>query len=145
MKNTILIFAIFLSTTLYSQNPSEKDIKTFCNSFANTIVSGDLNNALNYFDPDYKRVQHDEYLAGNTKQFIQEFLAGYNNFCCFKRTMRTPSIDNIKSIKLVNIKYTDDQYIAKFKIELETGKPIKLSTTIVFKSEKEIYFVGAVG
>ncbi len=144
MKTNILIISlIILPCLILAQNVSKKDIKFVCSEFEQTILNKNLDASLKFFEPEYKEMQHDRFLEGRTSQFIREFLAGATKG---KALYRTPEITEIKSIKLKKIKFTkDNEAEAILLIKLEDGAKLRSQVLIIIKSDKEIYFVGAVG
>jgi len=144
MKIKILIISlIMIPGLLLAQNASKKDIKAVCTEFEQTILNKNLDASLKFFEPEYKQMQHDRFLEGNTTQFVREFLAGATKG---KALYRTPEIAEIESIKLKKIKFTTDHEAeATLFIKLKDGAKLRSQVLIIIKSDKEIYFVGAVG
>lgn len=142
-KFNLLLISILLSVFAFAQSASKKDIKVFCKSFETEILNNNLTEALSFFDPDYKATQHDDFLAGNTSQFITEFLAGAPKG---EALFRTPKIEEVKSIKLRKIQFEgENEATAILSIKLNDGVTISSQVLIIVKSKTKMYFVGAVG
>jgi CRISPR/Cas system CMR-associated protein Cmr5 small subunit len=142
-KNIIVLIILLIPTILISQSLSKCDIKKTAKEFEKTILKNDLKATLNFFDPEYRQTQHDNFLSGNTNQFITEFLAGAPKGAAI---YRTPKIEEIKSIKLKNIKISDDNTAESIlQVKLTDGTILKSNILIVLDSQNRICFVGAVG
>lgn len=144
MKNKLLIIVLVLVPTfIYAQEASKKDVKNTFAKFEQTILQNDLKGSLKYFEPDYKKMQHDKFLEGNTSQFVREFLAGAPRG---EALFVTPDIQEIESIKLKKIKYNNDNEAeARIQVKLKDGRKLQSEVLIIINSATEIYFVGAVG
>lgn len=145
MKNRLYILVAFvlLSSFTLAQTTSKKEIKKTCAEFNTAIVNQNQQFALSYFDKEYKETQHDGFLEGRTEQFLQEFLAGQAKGDVI---YTTPKLEDVKSVKLKKIQFTKDgEAEAELNVKLKNGKLLKSSVLIIIKSEKDIYFVGAMG
>ena len=143
IKFNLLIVSILLSAFAFGQSVSKKDIKVFCKLFETELLVNNQKRILKYFEPEYRAVQHDDFLAGNTSQFVREFLAGAPRG---EAIFITPKFDEIKSIKLKKISFeNDNQATAMLCVKLKDGTKLSSQVLIIIKSKTEIYFVGAVG
>lgn len=143
MKFKLLILSILISTFSFGQSVKKKDIKYFCKSFEQEILTKNLQGCLKYFEPEYRTTQHDGFLDGNTSQFIREFLAGTPKG---EALVITPKIIEIKSIKLKKIKREDSDITnAILCVKHKDGRMLRSQVMIITISKTEIYFVGAVG
>ncbi|MBK8681323.1 MAG: hypothetical protein IPN31_05325 [Bacteroidetes bacterium] len=77
---------VFIAT---SQTPVE--LEKFISKFEKAVISHNYNKVLKHTDADYRTEQHDAFLKGNTKQFIDELFCGYE----------------IQSDAFINFKLTD--------------------------------------
>ncbi len=150
MKNKIrkisflIIAFVFLTTNLSAQKFGKKNIKTMCENFEATILKRDYKASLDFFEPEYKKAQHDDMLGGNTQQFLAEFLAGYEKG---KEIMTVPKLAEIDQILFKKIKIDNKNFDAEVQVivVLKNKKKIKDTKTIYFYSPKDVYFVGGMG
>lgn len=83
IKNALRFIYLLIFVTL-AFNPSvlaqevPTDLKEFLDKFASAVTSHNAEEVMNLMDPDYRKEQHDAFLKGNTKQFLDEFFCGYD-------------------------------------------------------------------
>ena len=144
LTTIVLIFA-FAGLSI-GQQVKSKDIKKFCKGFTTAVNKHDLDACLKYFDNDYRVAQHDKFLGGNTKQFVEEFLAGYSEKLAPDGNMYVPDFDNIDNIELVAIDFADDnQCYVVFSITLKSENYFEATVMIYYYSKSNMGFVGAMG
>jgi len=79
IKKILLLALIFFtfgvnSKTDLNSKINEKTPETiFLRKVENAVRVHDADQLLAFMEPNYKRSQHDEFLAGNTEQFLNEF------------------------------------------------------------------------
>jgi len=90
-------------------------------------------------------LQHNDFLQGNTEQFLEEFLAGYDMKAPEGEQIIVPVFSEINSCKLIKLKATSsDSYMVIFEIKLVNGITYLIETQVV-KSPSGIGLVGAMG
>ncbi len=144
-KTSFLIVVLTLFTIPVSaQKIKKKDIKKMCVKFEQAILSKNYKKSLTFFEPEYKKEQHDGMLSGRTNQFLTEYLAGYQKG---EKRLTIPKLSEIKSIKFKKIKINSENNEAEaiLKVKLKDGRKLKASTIIYLKSKTEIYLIGGVG
>jgi hypothetical protein len=141
---SIFIFslALLVSFSAFSQSVSKKEAKSFCQSFTNAIVAGDLNEAMKSIDPDYKKIQHDKFLEGRTDQFFSELLAGKDK----NGEYISPSVKEISSVKVGKIVFSElDGNSVWLAIVLKNGTKLKSRIMFNVSEDNKITIVGALG
>ena len=92
-KSVFLLFIIALigcSSTKNTQNddPYRADLEYYLENFEKAVIEHDSLNLMKLIDKSYVREQHDEFLKGNTEQFINELFCGdvsdRDEFKCFE-------------------------------------------------------------
>lgn len=144
LTSVVLIFAF--AGISPGQQVTNKDIKKFCKGFITAVNKHDLSACLNYFDNDYRVAQHDKFLGGNTKQFVEEFLAGYSEKLAPDGNMYVPDFDNIGNIELTAIDFAgENECYVVFRITLKSENYFEAGVMIHYYSKKKMGFVGAMG
>ncbi len=144
MKKYILISLIF-SLVSYGYSFDNKEVELFLKSFENSVQSHQKKQVLEFLDEDYKKSQHDEFLNGNTKQFLNELFCGNlkNNSEEFKCAV----FDEITVIKHIEFKQEDELIHVFF--EVKCNDEIILVDLYLKESikngKKELGVLGAVG
>lgn len=145
MRKLLIIIAL-LSATVYcnAQKYSTATVKNITNSFIATLMQGDLQGTLEFFDPGYVADQHDSFLEGRTEQFIAEFLAGsYKKGFYFI----TPELSRIKSMKVKKTccDLEKDEIYANVEILMDYGVKYTVKLEMHITEYGDIRFIGAVG
>jgi hypothetical protein len=120
MRKLIVLFCGFMmlgSATLFAQAaPATKikpkgELKTFLDRFQKAALSNDTHTLLLLMDLTYKKEQHDEFLKGNTVQFLDEFFCGHMvkpgpedaKFAC-------PGLANITKMKITSVTFNEEYH-----------------------------------
>jgi hypothetical protein len=99
-------------------------------------------------DVDYRTEQHDNFLQGNTRQFINEFFCG--TYAIDKKgntKFNCPGLESISSVKTIKIIPSENGYKYTFKFK-SGGKTYTSQCHIsvkIIKNKKQFGLVGAVG
>ena len=143
LKGLHIALAMLIAVHINAQCPKKKEIKFFGQKFAKHIINGENDKALDFFDPDYRKEQLERNLTGNTKQFLEEFLAASFQ----KEDFFVPSIENIKKIRVKKVIIDANNAEAKLacKIFLKNRKPYKIDLKVFCKQDNQVYFIGAYG
>lgn len=80
MKMSLIILFAFITAPLLSFSQDEKPMKfkkkapeyIFLKKVEAALITHDADVMMTYIEPEYKRMQHDEFLAGRTLQFLTE-------------------------------------------------------------------------
>ena len=146
-KLTTLLMAMMLMAVVdaNAQKYTKNTVKGITNAFISTLMECEsLESTLVFFDPDYVAEQHDDFLEGRTKQFLEEFLCGNVKKGYYDMT---PELSRIKSMK---VKQTccdlekDDIY-ADVKIVMDYGVKYVVRLKMVVTESGDLRFIGAVG
>lgn len=145
-KLSACLMALMLMATISAnaQEYTKKTVKNITESFISTLMRGDLEDTLEFFDSNYKEEQHDNFLEGRTEQFVAEFLAGE-----YKKGYNfiTPKLDRIKSMK-VKKTYCDpekNEIYADVQILMDYGVKYTVRLELRINESGEMGFIGAVG
>ena len=123
----------------------EEQYKSFCQSFIDCIMSGELEKALAYFDPGYVKMQHDDFLEGRTSQFLSEFLAGMNlEGSAYVVPENLTDIEMI-IVKDVQVNLDENEASAVFEIKLINGEEYSVNVNLLIDDDNKLYFMGAMG
>lgn len=143
---SVLLVFLAMSGLSTAQTVNDKDIENFCKGFVKTVNKHDMKASLGYFDTNYRIEQHDKFLEGNTKQFVEEFLSGYSDEIQSIGVLYVPDFYEIKKIKLSGIDFVDDNicYVV-FEIRMNSGNSYVMAAHILFQSKSNMGFVGAMG
>jgi hypothetical protein len=142
MKITLIIISFMISLgVIQAQSHDATAMQKFCEDFALCIEKGNPNKCVKFFDKTYRKEQL-KFLNGNKKQFVEEFLAGFNH----DGSMITPSIEDIHSFKLEKIHCSSASYCdAIYTLSLKSGLSYSVSATVVILRAKKFGFRGAMG
>lgn len=145
MKNLIVII-VLLSVAIFcnAQEYNKNTVKNITNSFITTLMSGDLQGTLEFFDPNYVADQHDNFLEGRTEQFVAEFLAGsYKKGFYFI----TPQLNRIKSMKVKKTccDLKKNEIYADVEILMDYGVKYTVRLEMLITENGDMCFIGAVG
>ncbi|MBP8753847.1 MAG: hypothetical protein KBH39_06460 [Chitinophagales bacterium] len=128
---------VFIAT---SQTPVE--LEKFISKFEKAVTAHKYNKELKLTDADYRAEQHDDFLSGNTKQFIDELFSGYeiqtDTFINFKLT----DIDALTVQEVFQNSHTD--YTMSWLVSSKKTGSAKCQLHITKKKNKW-GVVGAVG
>ena len=145
MKKLIVIIALLSAAICCSaQEYNKNTVKNITNSFIVTLMSGDLQGTLEFFDPNYVADQHDNFLEGRTEQFVSEFLAGsYKKGFYFI----TPELNRIKSMKVKKTccDLEKDEIYADVQILMDYGVKYTVRLQLRVTDDGDLRFIGAVG
>lgn len=145
MRKLIVIIALFSAAICCNaQKYSTATVKNITNSFIATLMSGDLQGTLEFFDPNYVAEQHDSFLEGRTEQFIAEFLAGsYKKGFYFI----TPELSRIKSMKVKKTccDLEKNEIYADVEILMDYGVKYTVRLEMLVTEYGDLRFIGAVG
>ncbi|MBO4806977.1 MAG: hypothetical protein IK005_10195 [Paludibacteraceae bacterium] len=139
------------ATSEFSQTATDncsEYMENLANGFAKAVMSGDLQKAMTYLDPNYVREQHDGFLEGRTNQFFLELLAGTIIGEDGSENFYVPSsLNEITSIDVSSTNCTETPS-ATFLIKLKDGRSFYLTIDTEEANTAEgvrPMFVGAVG
>lgn len=129
----------------YGPDPLSEDLINYLLKFQETVISHDPVNLMKLLDPKYIREQHDDFLKGNTEQFIDELFCGYigrtkESFKCLK-------LKNITHIDILSIEPEGDRgyrvyyHVSNDQFVIEANWFIN----ILHDSDQKFGLVGAVG
>ena len=144
MKKLIIIIVLFSAFYCNAQEYNKNTVKNITNSFIATLMSGDLQGTLEYFDPNYVADQHDNFLEGRTEQFVAEFLAGsYKKGFYFI----TPELNRIKSMKVKKTccDLEKNEIYANVEILMDYGVKYTVKLEMIITENGDMCFIGAVG
>ena len=135
---------LMVATSLNAQEYTKKTVKNITESFIATLMRGDIEDTLEFFDADYKEEQHDNFLEGRTEQFVAEFLAGeYKKGYYFI----TPELDRIKSMKVKKTccDLEKNEIYADVQILMDYGVKYTVRLELRIDESGKMGFIGAVG
>jgi len=144
MRKVLIIIALLSASYCNAQEFTKSTVKNITNSFIATLMSGDLQGTLEFFDPAYVSEQHDNFLEGRTEQFVAEFLAGsYKKGFYFI----TPELSRIKSMKVKKTccDLEKDEIYANVEILMDYGVKYTVKLEMHITEYGDIRFIGAVG
>ena len=145
MRKLIVIIALLSAGICCSaQEYNKNTVKNITNSFIVTLMSGDLQGTLEFFDPNYVAEQHDNFLEGRTEQFVAEFLAGsYKKGFYFI----TPELSRIKSMKVKKTccDLEKNEIYANVEILMDYGVKYTVKLEMIITENGDMCFIGAVG
>lgn len=145
MRKFLIIIALLSATICCNaQKYTTATVKNITNSFIATLLSGDLQGTLEFFDPNYVADQHDNFLEGRTEQFVAEFLAGsYKKGYYFI----TPELNRIKSMKVKKTccNLEKDEIYANVEILMDYGVKYTVRLEMRITEYGDMRFIGAVG
>lgn len=143
--NYLLIVFFSILGCKSSQNISVKisnqKLDKFLTGFEKAVLKHNASEIMSFMDESYVKEQHDEFLAGRTDQFLNEFFCGTtlktNDFKCL-------NYDSILNLKLINVVQTDDSnYKVFYNI---SNKHITISAAFILLNNNNTFgFVGAYG
>lgn len=124
------------------QNPG--NVEQFLAEFEKAVITHNAGKLMKLMDADYVKAQHDEFLKGNTTQFLNEFFCGNkvdgSGFECL-------NFNEIKSLTRVELSKTNSGYDVTYEI-FSNHSGVKRNWTITIKdvSGKAVLgFYGASG
>ena len=144
MRKLLIIIALFSALCCNAQKYTKATVKNITNSFIVTLLQGDLQGTLEFFEPNYVADQHDNFLEGRTEQFIAEFLAGsYKKGFYFI----TPELNRIKSMKVKKTccDLEKNEIYANVEILMDYGVKYTVKLEMVISENGDMCFIGAVG
>lgn len=145
-KLTIFFIAMMLMATVdaNAQKYTKSTVKGIANGFISTLMQGNQKGALYFFDPDYVEEQHDNFLEGRTKQFIEEFLCGNIKKGYYDMT---PELNRIKSMKVKKTccDLENDEIYADVQIVMDYGVKYIVRLQLRVTESGDLRFIGAVG
>ncbi len=145
-KLSIFFIGLMLMATVgvNAQEYTKATVKNITKNFISTLMEGDLEGTLFFFDPGYVAEQHDNFLEGRTKQFVAEFLAG-----SVKKGANylTPELDRIKSMKVkkTHCDPAKDEIYADVQILMDYGVKYTVRLELRVTEAGDLRFIGAVG
>ncbi len=124
---------------------SFRSAQAFLVRFENAVINHDEQAVLTFFDETYKTEQHDQFLKGNTEQFLKNFFCGNTvklaTYSCL-------SLNEIKKMKRVSLDLMDEnECVVQYKVKAN-DRMIMLYVAIFRKTYNGLAkwgFVGAVG
>lgn len=135
-------FLLLFCSTILVQAQTQPGLEKYLSKFEKAVITHNYKALLKLSDADYKAEQHDAFLSGNTRQFIDELLSGYqlqtNAFINF----RLSDIDAISIKEIVGV--SEEEYTVHWLIISNQSGTATCSLTIAKKGKKWGY-VGAVG
>ncbi len=140
-----IVFAL-IAFSAFSQQVNSNDLKTFCINFSEAVLSGDVEKCLEFFDPGYLKIQHQDFLNERSEQFLNEFLTLYLAFDYNDDNAKQASFRDIKSMILFEIA-TDNanNKIVVYFINLKNGSYYYLTAKLKIFDNNKFGFFGAVG
>lgn len=141
-KSLLFTFVVLFCLPVFSQTVKRSDIKKHCNAFVKALEKSELKESLKFFNVEFVKNHHDIELKGNTVQFIEEYLAGYDEEASETMTLIKPALDDILEIELDEIDFYDDNscYVT-FDIDLKSGKELSTIVKIVWTSASDLGFI----
>lgn len=142
----VLILLLIFSGSLIAQDENYKEIRKHCNRFASAVKKHDSKACLNYFDTDYRIKQHDQFLEGNTKQFLDEFFAGEYTNGNTTIDFYVPDFYSIVSVKCIGLDYIDENIcLVVLEITMKDGGSLSSLVHVLYRSKGNMGFVGSMG
>lgn len=144
MRKLIVIIALLTVAICSNAQYNKNIVKNITNSFIATLMSGDLQGTLEFFEPNYVASQHDSFLEGRTEQFVAEFLAGsYKKGFYFI----TPELSRIKSMKVKKTccDLEKNEIYADVEILMDYGVKYTVRLEMLVTEYGDLRFIGAVG
>ncbi len=119
--------------------------QVFLSQFELAVLRHDLNGVLAFFDEAYRKEQHDQFLQGNTAQFVKEFFCGNSlktdEFACLP-------LNEIIKMKRLSVDVIDEKECA-IRYKLKSANRIITIYAAMFRrtynGELKWGLVGAVG
>lgn len=117
MINRIFVFILLaiIGFGFTTKLKEKSDEVKFLRQVESAIKAHDADKLMEFMDPEYKRIQHDEFLAGNTTQFLNEFFCSEIPFL---------QITDATLLDCLLIKGTKNEYTVTFEIK---GNEITIS------------------
>lgn len=101
----------------------------FLGQFEEAVLKHDLKGVLSFFDEAYRKEQHDQFLQGNTEQFVKDFFCGNTlkteTFSCL-------SLNEIIKMKRVSLALIDENECA-FRYKLKAQDRIVILYAAMFR------------
>lgn len=121
--------------------PTYTTIDGFFSDFETAVLSHNPQSIIQYMDKDYKKEQHDEFLKGNTTQFLNEFFSGTElNSKNFIHTDYT----KISKLTKTDLQVFKDYYLVTYHIVCD-GKSLKCTWTLMMKLNGDTLRFGLYG
>lgn len=145
----LLVFPLFNRLIAAEFSPLEDNsyasARAFLVRFETAVINHDAQAVLTFFDETYKKEQHDQFLKGNTEQFLMNFFCGntvkLETYSCL-------ALNEIKKIKRVSLDVMDvNECVIQYKLKAN-DRMIMLYAAIYRKTYNGLTqwgFVGAVG
>lgn len=139
-----LIATMMACVCANAQEYNKATVKNITESFISTLMRGDLDGTLAFFDPSYVAEQHDQFLEGRTEQFVEEFLSGTVKKGCYDIT---PQLSRIKSMKVKKACYNPEKgkIYADVQILMDYGVKYVVRLEMRTSGKGKLGFIGAVG
>lgn len=109
--------------------PTYTTIDGFFSDFETAVLSHNPQSIIQYMDKDYKKEQHDEFLKGNTTQFLNEFFSGTE---LNSKNFITSDYTKISKLTRTELQVFKDYYLVTYIIVCD-GKSFKCTWTLMMK------------
>ena len=153
-RSLLLVSILLVSQLLNRLNAAEFSIvaenslasaQAFLVRFETAVMNHDEQAVLTFFDETYKKEQHDQFLKGNTEQFLKDFFCGNTTKL---ETYSCLALNEIKKMKRVSLDLMDEnECVVQYKVKAQ-DRIIILYAAIYRKTYNGLTqwgFVGAVG
>lgn len=139
----ITVFVLVISCKTHKSTTSATPTENFTTEFEQTVLKHKPDEILKFMTNDYVKEQHDEFLQGRTKQFLNEFFCGNTD----TKPSKFKCVDDITQIKeIVRVSITPTnyghEYVFKIKINNEW---IRVNCSISNSPSKHNPKMGLVG
>ncbi|MFW5793275.1 MAG: hypothetical protein ACOCWC_03250 [Bacteroidota bacterium] len=140
----LLLFMVFSACSSLKQKPKPNSLEYYLSDFEKAVLKHDAERVLELMDEEYVKNQHDNFLSGNTTQFLNEFFCGNlidgSGFKC-------PKFTEIKSLKRTRLIEEHEGFRVVYEV---STKKIKVETDWVitvkqFSGQKIFGLYGASG
>ena len=140
----ILISILLLLFVLPFPLQAQQDLAPFLAGFEKAAEKHKYKKVLAYMDHDHRVEQHDRFLQGRTKQFIDEFFCGYESLT--HDGYHNIGLDRVEDLQLIYLEYHAGSWEATYRILTTDGGTYYYQYLIVWDEERRrLGFVGAVG
>lgn len=130
---------LFYASQSYCQTSA--DILSAVSNIETAVMSHKYKKVLRLSDADYRSEQHDDFLAGNTRQFVDELFSGYHIQTNAYINFKLADIDAISTKSIEQISETE--YIVHWLV-ISNVKGTAICSLTIRKSKNKWGYIGAV-